>query len=116
MDDLAGLREQIARLRDVVTQQGGSPGDLSALEAHAEPAAAVRMAGRAPLCATCSRPMPCPTLRGLARSHGFDEWGDVPEDAPGVVLEHPPNVTGPTGVTLDLQDDPGPATSPQPRR
>jgi hypothetical protein len=114
MDDLAELREQIARLHDVIAQQGGPPGDLSALTAHAEPAAAVRMAGRAPLCASCNQPMPCPTLRGLARSHGFDEWGEV-EDAPGVVLEHPPNVTGPTGVTLDVPNEPGTAASPEHR-
>jgi hypothetical protein len=114
MDDLDALRDQIRRLRDVVAARGGPPGDLVELTAHAEPAAAVRMAGRAPLCGACSRRMPCPPLRELAGAYGFDEWTDVPDDAPSVVLEHPPNVTGPTGVVLDTGDEPDAARSGDP--
>jgi hypothetical protein len=104
MDDLAALRDQMNRLHDAVVRGGGPPGDLTTLTAHRDPAAAVRMAGRAPLCATCGQPMPCPSLRELARVHGFDEWDDVLAETPGVVLEESPNVKGPTGVVLDTGD------------
>ena len=114
MDDLTALRDQMGRLRGAVEQRGGPPGDLSSATAHSETAAAVRMAGRAPLCASCGQPMPCPTLRELARVYGFDEWTDVPDEAPGVVLEESPSVTGPTGDVLDTGHAPGAAGSGDP--
>lgn len=103
MDAIDSLLGEISR-RVAAEEQGGSPGrqqdsrevaeDLATLTAHRDPRPGVRMAGRAPDCATCGETMPCASLRGLAAK--YDVSIRVPDEELGV--QAMTGVVGPTGV------------------